>query len=321
MIISASYRTDIPAFYGAWFLHRLRAGYCLVVNPYSGQPYRVSLARSDVDGFVFWTKNLGPFLPTLEEVRERGYPFAVQYSITGYPRALEYSVVDAGRSMEHVRRLAGEYGPRVAVWRYDPLLFSSLTPLDYHRRNFAELARRLAGATDEVVVSFAQIYQKTRRNLNRAAHRFGFTWWDPPDEVKRNLAAELAQIAAAHGMQLSLCSQRQFLAPGIEDARCVDAHRLSDVAGRRIAAPHRGHRPECGCYASRDIGDYDTCPHGCVYCYAVLHRQRARERYRRHDPQGEFLCEGRTTVDEAGLLQLDVRRVAARRHAAGDPEA
>ena len=140
-----------------------------------------------------------------------------------------------------------------------------------------------------MVVSFAQIYKKTLRNMNWAAKEFGFTWDDPADEVKYNLATELAQIAQVHGMQLSMCSQRQFLAPGVVDARCVDCQRLSRIAGRLIQAKQKGNRTDCGCFASRDIGDYDTCPHGCVYCYAVQNRNLAQQRFREHDPESEFL--------------------------------
>lgn len=289
MIISASYKTDIPAFYGEWFMNRLRAGGCKMVNPYGRQVYEVSLLREDVDAFVFWTRNVGPFLPHLAEVRRLGYPFQVQYTITGNPRTLEHSVVQAARSAEHMHRLAGEYGPRVAVWRYDPIVFTSETPLGFHRRNFAELAAQMEGATDEVVISFAQIYQKTRRNMERAAAAAGFTWQDPDDEVKLQLATELVDIARSHGMQLTTCSQNRYLVPGARPARCVDVDRLSDVAGHRVRALRKGNRPDCECAQSRDIGDYDTCPHGCVYCYAVLHQKLAQERWRRHDPTGEFL--------------------------------
>jgi DNA repair photolyase len=52
----------------------------------------------------------------------------------------------------------------------------------------------------------------------------------------------------------------------------------------------KGNRPECACHESRDIGEYDTCPHGCVYCYAVRTRALARRRFQQHDPEGEFLC-------------------------------
>ena len=99
MIVSASYRTDVPTFYGKWFMNRLRAGYCKVTNPYGGQVSTVSLAEEDVDGFVFWTKNMGPFMKFLPEVRERGFPFLVTYTITGYPRQFERSVVNADRSV------------------------------------------------------------------------------------------------------------------------------------------------------------------------------------------------------------------------------
>jgi hypothetical protein len=249
----------------------------------------VSLLPDDVEGIVFWTKNIGPFLGRLPEVRERGIPFVVQYTINAYPRALECSVIDASRSIEHMKALHDEYGPRAAVWRYDTVVSSSITPPDFHLPNFERIARALEGFADEVVISFAQIYRKTKRNMDRAALDAGFTWLDPPDEGKRALLAALSECARSCGFRLSVCGQRQFLSDGIADARCIDPARLSDVAGRPVHAAARAHRSVCGCFHSRDIGEYDTCPHGCVYCYAVRSRDLARERFRTHDPQGEFL--------------------------------
>jgi hypothetical protein len=289
MIISASYKTDIPAFYGAWFMNRLAAGFCRMVNPYGGQTYDVPLTRQTVDGFVFWTKNLGPFQTHLGELRRRGFPFTVQYSINNYPRALENSVTDAERSLEHMHALVRDHGPRVAVWRYDPVVVTSLTPPEWHFENFAVLARGLADATDEVVISFAHIYRKTRRNMDRAAISEGFEWRDPPDDEKRALAGRFAAIAADHGMRLAICAQPDTLVPGAAPARCIDAVRLSDTAGRSIAAKQKGNRPGCLCAASRDIGAYDTCPHGCVYCYAVRAPDLAKRRHRAHDPADAFL--------------------------------
>ena len=300
MIISASYKTDIPAFYGEWFMNRLRAGWCRMTNPWGGQVYTVRLDREAVDGFVFWTKNIGPFLGHLAEVRERGYPFVVQYTINGYPRALEYSVTDAERSIGHLHRLARDYGPRVAVWRYDPVLITSLTPMEWQLRNFEKLARALRGATDEVVVSFAHFYRKTRRNLEAAARAYRFDWRDPEPDEKRALAAHLAEIASALDLRLGLCSQPEYLSSGVGEARCIDAERLSRVAGRTITAERKGNRPGCACDQSRDIGEYDTCPHGCTYCYAVQHRGLARQRFRRHDPGGEFLHAPRQGAASSG---------------------
>ena len=305
MIISVSYKTDIPTFYGEWFMNRLKAGYCKMVNPYSQQVYRVDLTPKSVDGFVFWTKNIGPFLKHLSEVKRRGYPFIVQYTITGYPRELEFRVIDFNHTIEHMKALADMFGPDVAIWRYDPIVISSLTSTDWHRHNFEKLALSLKGTTDEVIVSFAQIYKKTRRNMDWAAHEYGFRWSDHEAmtaNAVRNLISELAEISKSYGMRLKICSQKAFLTPGITpEARCIDAERLERVSGNTIVdrVELRGNRKECGCFASKDIGEYDTCPHGCVYCYAVQRRDLAMERYKTHDPEGEFLF---TPIDYLPLV-------------------
>jgi len=208
-----------------------------------------------------------------------------------YPRALEFRVTNSDRAVKHMHWLRNRFGQHVAVWRYDPVVFTSLTNMDFHRENFARLAGALEGATNEVVISFAQVYRKTERNMNWAAHRFGFTWEDPIDVVKADLAGEFGGIAAQHGMKAGMCSQRRFAVDGVGEASCINSHRLSLVAGKPIQAEHRGNRSECECDVSRDIGAYDTCPHGCVYCYAVQNRGRAVQLYRRHNPESEFLIE------------------------------
>jgi hypothetical protein len=307
MIISASYKTDIPTFYGEWFINRLRAGYCKMVNPYNRQVIRVSLRREDVDGFVFWTKNVGPFLRFLPEVSQAGFPFLVQHTINAYPRTLEYSVTDPARSVANVKRVAEEYGPKVCIWRYDTIVSTSITTYDFHRKNFEGLARALSGSVDEVVISFAHFYRKTLRNMDWAAEKFGFTWDDPSIDEKKRLVQDLVAIGRTHGIQLSVCSQPQYVVAGAIEAKCVDAQRFEEITGRRVAAKLKGNRKECGCFESRDIGEYDTCPHGCVYCYAVQNRELAQNRYRQHDPNAEFLFSPGNHIDkpsEQSTLQL-----------------
>lgn len=297
MIISASYKTDIPAFYGEWFMNRLHEGYCHMINPYGRQIYRISLQREDVDGFVFWTKNVGPFLKYLPELQQRGYPFIVQHTINGYPRELEARVLDYEQTIAHMRQIANTYGLNRLVWRYDPIIFSSLTPVAWHRENFATLAQKLEGVTDEVVISFAQIYRKTLRNMEVSAQEHHFSWDEHKDETfvlqtGRTLVAEFAHIARLHGMRVKICSQKAFLVEGVvEEARCVDAERLERITQTPIRdkTKQKGNRKECGCFASKDIGEYDTCPHGCVYCYAVQNRDLALNRYKAHDPTSPFL--------------------------------
>jgi len=108
-------------------------------------------------------------------------------------------------------------------------------------------------------------------------------------EVLEDLLDRLAAVALDQGMAPTLCSQPELLGPGLGEARCIDAERLADVAQRPIAARESGNRPGCRCALSRDIGAYDTCPHGCVYCYAVADRDRAVANFREHDPEAEML--------------------------------
>lgn len=269
MIVSASYRTDIPAFHGAWFARHYQEGAVHVANPYSGKPYRVALTGAEVDGFVFWTRNVAPFLPVLKSVVE---PFIVQFTITGYPRILDERTPVSETAINQLRHMADRYGTRAVVWRYDPILISDVTPPDWHRRNFVALARQLNGAVDEVVCSFAQLYRKTERNL--AKRMVSGSWHDPPPDEKRDLLFDLSAAAADYGMRLTLCAQPELAE--FPAASCIDADRLSDVAAITILGRTKGNRPGCQCAESRDIGAYDTCGHGCAYCYAITDHALAR---------------------------------------------
>lgn len=289
MIVSVSYRTDIPAFYAEWFLARLQAGSVRVRNPYGGPPSTLSLRPPNVEGFVFWTRNCEKFRPALAAVAAMGVPFVVQFTITGYPRSLDAATIATDRAVAQLRDLSREFGSVSVAWRYDPILSTSLTPPAWHRETFHRLADALAGAVDEVVVSWAHIYRKTARKLAAATTAGAFTWTDPLAATKQALLVELAAIAAQRRMRLSLCSQPEFAAEGVGVARCIDAERLAAIAGRPLSAARKPHRDGCGCWSSRDIGAYDSCPHGCIYCYAVTNQTIAKRRFHAHDPAHDFL--------------------------------
>jgi len=149
--------------------------------------------------------------------------------------------------------------------------------------------QELAGLTDEAVISFVNPYRKSRRNLDAASRKYGFDWWEASASEAMDLVGEFGRIAAADGMEVTICSQPDFLVSSVRAARCIDAERLSRVAGIDIESRQRGNRPGCLCHESRDIGAYDTCPHGCAYCYAVSDRGQAVKRFTRSDPDAEVL--------------------------------
>ena len=180
MILSVSRRTDIPAFYVPWFLHRIHAGFCLVPNPFRpAQVARVSLDPPDVDAFVFWSKNPDPLLPHLAELEARGYRFYFQFTLTGYDQRLEPNVPPLAERLATFRALARQTAPWRIVWRYDPIVLSSWTPPAWHRETFRRLAEALAGSTTRVVVSLLDVYRKARRRLAPLAQAGNDIVWAP----------------------------------------------------------------------------------------------------------------------------------------------
>jgi hypothetical protein len=241
-----------------------RAGFAEVRNPYGGPPSRVDLRPDAVDGFVLWTRNLAPLLPHLDAVRAVA-PFVVQYTVLGSPTALDRSVVAAERSVEVLHRLAADHGPRVGVWRYDPIVYSSLTPPAWHIDTFGRLSEALRGAVDEVVVSFAQIYRKTRRNLDSAAAEGCFTWNNPPDEDRRALLSALAPLAAANPQSLTVCAPPELRVPGVAEAASIDPHPRSDHAGQARKIPPQTHPKTSRGAPAPDNGADHPSPHPGAY--------------------------------------------------------
>lgn len=290
-VISASRRTDIPAFYAEWFLNRVRAGFCHWSNPFSGQIYRAALTPEDVTAFVFWTRNPRPLMRHLPELDARGYRYYFHVSLTGYGRPLETHNPDPEAVIAAVRSLALHSGPEYVIWRYDPIVISTRTPPAYHRQRFAELAAQLEGSTQRCTYSFLDFYGKTRRNLSAIAAQHGDRFREPTVLERQDLLEDLSAIAERHGMRLtSCCEEDHDQIPRVYRGSCVDLELLSRLTGQPALAlkPHPT-REHCGCVHSVDIGSYDTCLFGCTYCYATNSRRAAQRLHAAHDPHDTIL--------------------------------
>lgn len=298
MIISASRRTDIPAFYGEWFAHRLKAGWCKVRNPFSSQVYHVSLQKKDVLGWVFWSRNYQPFLPVLRRLFDDGQRFLCHYTINGFPRALEPRTIAANRATEIAREIAGFYGSQCVSWRYDPILLTSATPPDWHLGNFSHIADALAGATKRCYFSFPCMYAKTRRNLKTVEQETEVRTWsiaqgDFEEETLQYLIRRLAKIADERGIKMYSCCGVRWVSEEIPiyNSHCVDWPLLQSMRREEDGGLVKRHptRKDCGCYKSVDIGRYDTCTHGCKYCYAVSNSAHAQHSYETHRSEDSIL--------------------------------
>lgn len=291
MIISASRRTDIPAFYAEWFMNRIEAGYCTVPNPFNrNHVSRVSLAPQDVDVIVFWTRNPRPLLAQLAELDSRGYRYYFLYTLLDYPRLIDPKSPPPAASLNTFRELVGHIGPERVVWRYDPIVFSDKTDPQFHQRTYRQIATELCGYTFRSVISIVTFYRKMEKRL-RALGKEGIELTTVEGEALHDLMRALARTAHENNMEILSCAQNLNLSPsGIRPGKCIDDALISDVFG--ITVPSKkdpSQRSACGCVTSRDIGVYDSCLFGCKYCYATTSFDRARASHEEHDPSSPSL--------------------------------
>ena len=293
MIISASRRTDIPAFYSEWFMNRLDQGYCLVPNPFNPrQVSPISLVPESVDAIVFWSKNPAPLLRYLPKVEKMGYRFYFLFTVNDYPKSLEPGLPPLAERIRTFMELSERLGPRRVIWRYDPIILSNITDASYHRKAFESLCGQLAGHTQRVITSIITLYRKTRRNLAPLENR-GYTFDKDPrsNPETEALLSHMATCAAGHGMDVFACAEkRDYTYLGIKPSTCIDAALMRELWGIPVSPKKDpGQREHCGCGVSRDIGMTDTCPHGCPYCYSTMNPEIALTRYKIHDPESTAL--------------------------------
>lgn len=296
MIISASRRTDIPAFYADWFITRVRDGYFYRVNPFnSKQVSRFSLQAEDVDAICFWTKNPQPLMQYLDELDERGLNYYFQFTLNPYGKTFEPGVPPLEGRINTMLELASRIGSGRVVWRYDPVILSSATPVSFHLEKGEEIAARIGSATRRLVFSFHDFYGKGKGRLSRALDGTGITLEDitaPEQMGALDLVARgFKRIADNHNLQLFSCSEEVDLgAIGIGHGACIDGELIRELFGvNTILKRDKNQRAACNCVASADMGSYNSCRYRCSYCYANFNEALIESNCRKHNPEGPVL--------------------------------
>lgn len=286
MIISASRRTDIPAFYSKWLLNRLEEGYAIIPHPRNPLRFsRVSLTSQTVDCFVFWTKNPASMLPQLGKIEAMGYPFYFQFTLTPYNQNVEQNLPDKRTLVQTFQRLSNLIGTDRVVWRYDPIILTKQMNVDYHIRCFEKLASTLANYTHRCIISFLDFYPKVSRSLQEIGAI------ELKKSVIEQIAAGFSQIARKHNLRIFTCCESVDLsAYNILHASCIDGKMIEELLGCSIQShKEMNQRLGCGCIESVEIGTYDSCTHGCKYCYATSSKGVIRTNVLNHDPQSPLL--------------------------------
>jgi len=291
MIISASRRTDIPAFYSHWFMNRIEAGYCEVPNPFNPkQVTRVCLKPEDVEVIVFWTRNASPLFRRLDELDSRGYRYYFLYTLMGNPRALDPWCPSLEKALATFKSLSDRIGPERVMWRYDPIVLTRSTGAEFHKKTYETIAQQLRGRTRRSITSVVNVYRKIKQRLTALRDK-EMDLVECEAEAFGDLLMFMADAARDNGMGLVSCAQERDLTPfGSQPGKCIDDGLIKEVFGLEVS--HRKdpcQRKACGCVLSKDIGMYNTCLYGCAYCYATASFEKAKENHRRHDPNSSAL--------------------------------
>ncbi|MCM1504399.1 MAG: DUF1848 domain-containing protein [Muribaculum sp.] len=295
VIISASRATDIPAFYADWFFDRLEKGYVRWHNPFSGKDSFISFANTRF--VVFWSKNPALLLPYLRLLGERRIGCYVQYTLNDYEKeGFETNVPDLQHRIDTFKCLVDTLGEESVVWRFDPLVLTETVSEESLLEKIDNIAEHLRGYTEKLVFSFADIasYNKVGKNLMQAGIKY--KEWD--NESMLSFSKRLSQLNESWGLRLATCSEPIALEHfNIEHNRCIDPELIARLAPNDAvlqnflfnAHTDGGQRKHCGCILSKDIGAYNTCPHGCVYCYANTTPNSALSNYHRHNPNNDSI--------------------------------
>lgn len=285
MILSVSRRTDIPAFYAEWFMERLRQKYVLVRNPFNAHSIsRIPLSPENVDTIVFWTKNSKPIHRYLDEIDELGYKYYFQYTITSFKKDMEENLPDKKEIIKSFQTLSEKTGSEKVILRYDPVIITSSYSIEYHIKAFEKLCRHLKGYTHKVIISFIDYYNNTYKNIKN--HNV----YNISNSDMEIIAENFSSIAKDNGLIIESCAEQIDLGRfGINHGKCIDDELIEKITGYKISAGKDNQRNACGCIKCIDIGEYNTCMHKCLYCYANINKDAAFKNYKLHDNKSPLL--------------------------------
>ena len=286
MIIHASMRTDVPAFYSEWFANRIREGYLRVRNPYNPlQVTEYSLDPEVVDLIVFCTKNPEPMLKYMDLLKS--YRTYWYITITPYGADIEpglfKKIVSKRKIIETFQQISEIVGAEHIGWRYDPIFVDEKYTVKYHLEQFEGISAALEGYTKNCVISFLDLYQKVKKNFPEAKM--------VSREQRMYLGEYMTRIATEHEMILRPCGEGTELAAfGADCNGCMTQQIYENAIHMSLDMPKKQPlRKECACYLGYDIGAYNSCPHMCKYCYANYDEKSVRLNRINHNPKSAFL--------------------------------
>ncbi len=305
VIISASRATDIPTFYADWFVNRWDKGYIQWINPFNGKPLYVSFEKTR------------PMFKHLDYLDENIPNYYFQFTLNDYDKeGFEGKVPSVDSRIKSFIELSNRLGKKRVVWRFDPLILTNEIDVNELLNRIKKIGDKLKNYTEKLVFSFADIssYRKVKNNLDRENIQYiEFT-----EKTMNEVAQGLMELNKEWNFAIGTCTEKIDLDKyKIVHNKCIDDDLMielfnndkdlmnflgvefeepnlfdnSSTIKKRKKMKDKGQREDCGCIMSKDIGQYNTCPHECNYCYANTSKEIAQKNYEQYkkNPNSEMI--------------------------------
>lgn len=292
MIINTGSRTDTVQYYTKWLLKRFEEGFVYSRNPlFPSKVTRYELDPDVLDCVIFCSKNYEPILPYIKSITYKFNTY-FHYTITAYGKDIEPNVPSIDKSIETLIKLSEIVGKKRIAWRYDPILLTENYTKEIHYETFNYMAQKLSPYIDRCIFSFVEMYKKLKTNMPEIILL--------TDNNKVEIAKNIGLIAKEHNIIIQTCAEAEnYEKYGILSSGCMTADILgaaNDITFKKLK--HSGNRKGCKCMENRNIGDYDTCPNGCRYCYANQNPKIAMENFKKHNPDFDMILGNLKETDE-----------------------
>ena len=282
MILNTGLRTDIPGFFSEWFYNRIDEGFVYVRNPYAkNQIYSYRLDPELIDCMIFCTKNPKPMLENLEKIDKFNQYWHI--TITPYEKEIEPNVPPVDEVLESFKYLSKKLGKENVTLRYDPIFINEKYTLEKHIESFEYMINSLSGYTTEAIISFIDLYEKTKRNFPQAR--------EVTKDERLKIGKEFARIGNENNIRIKTCVEGTELDKfGIDSSGCMTKEVIERAINKNLNIPkQKARNGECYCLLNNDIGEYNTCDHGCLYCYANSNKRLVKRNLKLHDPKSPIL--------------------------------
>ena len=280
MVLMASGRTDIVAFYSKWFMNRYREGFVDVRSPFNPKLVK-RIDFSLVDLILFCTKNPLPILPYLNEIK---IPILFHITLTPYGKDIEPNVLSKGKIINSIIKISSMLGIENVCVRYDPIFINDKYTIDYHINAFESMCSKLCGYVKHIIVSFLDYYKNVSNNINLINPK------KMCEDDYRLIGVSFSRIAKKYGMEVqTCCEENNLVSYGFVKGECLSHSLMFKLTGKTGFKTWKARGKNCKCIQMVDIGSYNSCSHMCRYCYANYEERKVRKNMSLHDPNSTML--------------------------------